>query len=208
MKKTENIKLYRRGALTAIAGLVLAAVVMLLPGCVQREMVITSEPAGADVWVNEQWHGKTPYRLPFKHYGVFSVRLEKDGYYPMYVKEPLKAPFYQRIGPDLVAEAVVPAMITDNRELHYVMQPIAKADEVVEIIDRCEDMVAHSEPLLERRRAYDEQRTENDLPFLPEKNPNRKNAAKKRATLEPPAAREAKPLKEMPPLEPLDTAEK
>ncbi|MBP5234195.1 MAG: PEGA domain-containing protein [Planctomycetes bacterium] len=177
----------------------------VLPGCVEREMVITSDPPGVDVWVNEQWHGTTPYRLPFKHYGVFSVRLEKDGYYPMYVKEPVKAPVYQRIGPDLVSETM-PVTIHDNRELHYVLQPIASADEVVDIVDRCEEMVARSEPLLERRRAYDAQRTETDIPFLPEKKKRDRRAGRNRPALTPQEARQAKPLQEMPPLAPLQDA--
>ncbi|MDR0868937.1 MAG: PEGA domain-containing protein [Planctomycetota bacterium] len=146
---------------------------LLLVGCVQREMLITSTPPDVDVWVNEQWHGKTPFRLPFKHYGTFSVRLEKRGYYPLYIKEPLAAPFYQRIGPDLLAEAAVPATIHDRRELHYVLQPVTQSDEIAEIMDRAETMVAQSSPLLERRRTYDEQRREREVPFLPEKNPSR-----------------------------------
>lgn len=205
MKNLRRKKVLTVSYLCLLGGLTLG--ILGLAGCVRREMVITSEPSGADIWVNEQWHGKTPYRLPFKHYGVFSVRLEKNGYYPMYVKEPLRAPFYQRIGPDLVAEAVVPVTITDNRELHYVMQPISGADEIVDIVDRCEEMVARSEPLLERRRAYDEQRTETDIPFLPEKNPNR-NSTKHRQTLEPKEARSAQPLQAMPPLEPLQGGDK
>ena len=183
-------------------GIMTMAVIAVLSGCVNREMVITSDPPGADVWVNEQWHGTTPYRLPFKHYGVFSVRLEKDGYYPMYVKEPVKAPVYQHIGPDLVSETI-PVNIQDNRELHYVLQPIAAADEVVDIIDRCEEMVSRSETLLERRRAYDAQRTENDIPFLPEKKKRGRRVIRSRPALTPQEAREAKPLQEMPPLAPL-----
>lgn len=173
-------------------------------GCVRREMVITSEPSEVDVWVNEEWQGKTPYTLPFKHYGVFSVRLEKRGFYPMYIKEPLKAPFYQRIGPDLIAEAVVPVTITDQRELHYVMQPVKSADEVTEVMERCEQMVANTEPMLERRLAYDEQRSETNLPLLPEKNASRRQSpTAKRATLSSTTPRTAPDLEQLPPLEPL-----
>jgi hypothetical protein len=175
---------------------------LIFAGCVKRDMTITSDPPGADVWVNEQWHGKTPYRLPFKHYGVFGIRLEKNGFYPMLVKEPIKAPFYQRVGPDLIAEAVVPTTIHDRRELHYVLQPVNESDEITAIIERSEALVARSEPLLTRRREYDEQRQESNVPFLPEKSP-RSAAPTEPRTSAPQEPRAAAPLNELPPVAPL-----
>ena len=67
----------------------LALLPLILGGCVSREMVINSEPQGATVYVNEAAVGKTPLQMPFKHYGTFRVRLEKPGYYPLDVNEPV-----------------------------------------------------------------------------------------------------------------------
>ena len=154
--------------------LITAMVVMLLfgAGCVERKMVITSEPSGADVWVNEQWHGKTPYELPFKHYGVFSVRIEAVGYYPMYVKEPVSAPLYEKPGLDLVSEAAVPGTIHDNRAMHYVLQKIEAPDEVSAVLDRANDMITRTDEVVAERRLYDAQRVPVDLPILPESEGN------------------------------------
>ncbi len=138
-------------------------------GCVQRKMVITSEPSGAEVWVNEQWHGKTPFELPFKHYGVFSIRLEAEGYYPMYVKEPVAAPFYQQPGIDLISEAAIPTTIEDDRSLHYVMQKIEGPDEMSAVLERADDMITRTDEIIINRRVYDAQRNPVDLPILPEK---------------------------------------
>ena len=46
-----------------------------------KTLIINSDPPGADVWVNgEKLEGQTPVRVPFEWYGMFEVRLEKEGY--------------------------------------------------------------------------------------------------------------------------------
>ncbi len=156
---------------------VTVATVLFFSGCVERKMVITSEPSGADVWVNEQWHGKTPYELPFKHYGVFSIRLEAKGYYPIYVKEPVPAPLYEQPGIDLVSEAAIPATIKDNRSLHYVLQKIEEPDAISGVLERADDMITRTDEIITTRRVYDSQRQPKDLPILPEKDANNANDA-------------------------------
>ncbi len=152
-------------------------VALFLTGCVERKMIITSEPSGADVWVNEQWHGKTPYELPFKHYGVFSIRLEAKGYYPIYVKEPVPAPLYEQPGIDLVSEAAVPTTIKDNRSLHYVLQKIEEPDAIAGVLERADDMITRTDEIITTRRVYDSQRQPKDLPILPEKDASNANDA-------------------------------
>lgn len=187
---------------------VAAVLLALTSGCVERKLVITSEPAGADVWVNEQWHGKTPYELPFKHYGTFGIRLEKEGYYPMYVKEPVVAPFYQQPGPDLIAEAVVPKTINDQRNLHYVLQKIGAADDPNEVLGRADEMIKTSEPIIDRRRKYDLMRTPTNLP-LPQSDPKKSRALAEEQTkraieeLTPPVPQTAQPLEKVEPLAPI-----
>ncbi len=182
--------------------------ILLATGCVERKLMITSEPAGADVWVNEQWHGKTPYELPFKHYGTFGVRVEKAGYYPIYVEEPITAPLYQRIGPDLISEAVLPNKIEDDRRLHYVMRKIEAPDDIESVISRADDMISKSDPVLARRLRYDLMREEVHLP-LPVKNPNRtvaKEAERNKKALEllkPEDPKSGKSLDSLDPIEPI-----
>ena len=187
----------------------LAFACILCSGCVERKLVITSDPEGADVWVNEQWHGKTPYELPFKHYGTFGVRLEKEGYYPVYVSEPVNAQLYQRIGPDLVSEALIPATIRDERYLHYVMRKIEESDDQEGIVSRAEGMFSESDPILERRRRYDLLRQPKSLP-LPEKSPGAGQDMEKRRLeaaveeMKPPQPVTAPKSGELEPLAPLD----
>jgi hypothetical protein len=84
--------------------LVLTAV--LAAGCVEREITITSEPDGALVHLNDQEVGRTPVDVPFTFYGTYDVRLEKQGYEPLWTEKQAKAPWWEYPGPDLVAEAV------------------------------------------------------------------------------------------------------
>ncbi|MDR2392055.1 MAG: PEGA domain-containing protein [Planctomycetota bacterium] len=122
-----------------------AAVLVFLSGCVERALVITSEPSGADVTVNQQWKGKTPYVLPFRHYGVYDIWLEHPGFeengrlikfYPMHVGEPVKAPAYQYAGADFVSEVLLPATLRDQHNLHYVLERVDRADDVEDILAR------------------------------------------------------------------------
>jgi hypothetical protein len=50
-----------------------------LGGCIRRSITITSQPAGALVWLNDEEIGRTPVTVPFTYYGVYDVRLEHEG---------------------------------------------------------------------------------------------------------------------------------
>lgn len=188
--------------------LLLAAALLCAGGCVERKLVITSEPSGAEVRVNNQWRGKTPYELPFKHYGTFGITIEHPGYVPVFVKEPVEAPAYQRIGPDLISEAVIPAKINDVRKLHYVLQKVEGPDDPAGIVTRAEEMIQSSDPILDRQRKADALRQPKEL-FLPVKEPKKTKALEeeqrkaKIAELTPPKPTEAKPLEQLEPLAPL-----
>ena len=66
--------------------LLLTLGVMLLTsmGCVQRRLTLRSFPEGAMAYVDDQEIGQTPVSTSFTHYGVRSIRLEKDGYCLLY----------------------------------------------------------------------------------------------------------------------------
>lgn len=139
--------------------------VSLLPGCVERALVITSEPSGADIVVNQQWKGKTPYVLPFKHYGVYDIWIEHPGFeengkmvkfYPLHVGEPIKAPAYQYAGVDFVTEVLLPTTLRDQHNLHYVLERVDKADDVV-------DVLARANQLREASQARTQMRYEKDV---------------------------------------------
>lgn len=74
-------------------------------GCIERRIRITSEPAGALVRLNDVEVGVTPLEVDFTYYGVYDVRLSKDGYQPLVTSAEAKAPWWETPGIDLVSEA-------------------------------------------------------------------------------------------------------
>jgi hypothetical protein len=144
--------------------LTFAVILSCLPGCVERALVVTSEPSGANVTVNQQWKGKTPYVVPFKHYGVYDIWVEHPGFeengktvkfYPLHVGEPIQAPGYQYAGADFVSEVLLPATLRDQHNLHYVLERVDRADEVADVLDRAGQLRGASQARNQMRRDQD-----------------------------------------------------
>jgi hypothetical protein len=93
---------------------------MLVGGCVQRKLTITSEPSGAIVTMNDQDVGRTPFTRDFTWYGWYDVAVRKDGYDTVKAHSKVIAPWWQWFPIDLVTE-VLP--LTDRQELHYSLKP-------------------------------------------------------------------------------------
>ncbi len=109
--------------------LLVSTATFLLVGCgVQRTITVTSEPAGALVYLNDQEVGRTPVDVPFLFYGTYDVRLDKEGYRPLWTSANAKAPWWETIGPDLVAEAVG---AESKIAWHFTLEPLPTEDGVV-----------------------------------------------------------------------------
>ena len=77
---------------------------------------------GATVWVNDVEVGRTPVQADFKYYGTYDVRVRKDGYEPIATSAKADVPWYEFVGPDLVAEAV-PAKIETTVKWTFTLMP-------------------------------------------------------------------------------------
>lgn len=91
-------------------------------GCVERRIEITSEPAGALVWVNDQQVGRTPTQASFLYHGVYDVRLQLDGFEPLVTEAEASPPLYEHAPLDLFAE-MAPARIQNVQKWHFVLEP-------------------------------------------------------------------------------------
>lgn len=158
-----------RGNIVMPNRVLLIAVLSLafLSGCVERALVITSEPSGANVTVNQQFTGTTPFVVPFKHYGVYDIWIEHPGYeengrmvkyYPLHVGEPIKAPGYQYTGVDFITEVMLPATLHDRHNLHYVLERVDQADDISDVLARAADLRDASRLRTEMRREKDAER--------------------------------------------------
>ena len=83
-----------------------ACATLALTGCVERRIRVTSSPAGARVWINDQQVGTTPVETRFTFYGNYDVRVELAGYNAINEPRQAKAPLYEYPGPDLIATAL------------------------------------------------------------------------------------------------------
>jgi hypothetical protein len=98
---------------------------LLAAGCVQRRMTIRSDPPGALVYVDDYQLGTTPVSHDFVYYGTRKIRLVKDGYESLTVRQPFPVPWYQYFPLDFVTENLWPWEIRDERIVSLAMQPAA-----------------------------------------------------------------------------------
>lgn len=93
---------------------------LFLGGCIRSRVIVTSDPVGADVTMNNEPRGKTPVEIPFAWYWYYNFELRKEGYEPVAVQERFRAPVYFWMPFDVVAEAL-PFPLYDTKRRHYVM---------------------------------------------------------------------------------------
>ena len=97
-------------------------------GCVERLIHVRSEPPGAIIWLNDEEVGATPLTVPFTWYGTYDVVLRKAGHEPLHTTQTARAPVYQWLGIDLLAEVFWPFTITDEHEWEFVLSPLSAED--------------------------------------------------------------------------------
>ncbi len=107
------------GCLLAVAALVASW------GCVQRRMTIRSSPPGALVYVDDYQIGTTPVSTDFIYYGTRKIRLIKDGYETLTVRQPFPIPWYEIFPLDFVTENLWPWEIRDERVVDLAMSTTA-----------------------------------------------------------------------------------
>jgi len=110
--------------LLAVAFLVVPLLVMA-GGCVQRRMTVRSNPPGALVYVDDYQIGTTPVSTDFIYYGTRKIRLVKDGYETLTVRQPFPIPWYEIFPLDFVTENLWPWEIRDERVVDLAMTTTA-----------------------------------------------------------------------------------
>jgi len=114
---------------------VLAAAVS---GCVERKFHITSEPAGAVVYISDVEVGRTPVTVPFTWYGEYDMMLRLDGYATLKPHPNISPPIYEVPPLDLLS-ALAPWTYHDDRYLHYDLKELDLPEDA-ELIGRAREM--------------------------------------------------------------------
>ncbi|NQU76749.1 MAG: PEGA domain-containing protein [Planctomycetes bacterium] len=98
-------------------------------GCVERRLTITSEPAGALVYLSDEEVGRTPVTVPFTWYGDYEVILRLDGYKTLQTSANIYPPLYDIPPWDLISQAGVPWTYRYNVQRHYSLEPLVLPDD-------------------------------------------------------------------------------
>ncbi|MBN1899736.1 PEGA domain-containing protein [Candidatus Sumerlaeota bacterium] len=97
--------------------------ILITSGCIRSRVVVTSQPSGADVTINNAYRGKTPIIVPFGWYWYYDFVIEKEGYQKIKVLERFHTPVWCWIPLDLVMEAI-PINFYDTKHRKYTLKPV------------------------------------------------------------------------------------
>ncbi len=108
---------------------VLAVVCLFFAGCVERTLIIRSDPVGAEVIVNGEPSGLTPVRIPFHTYGTFEVIASHPGHHRLREAVPVKPPWYETMPLDFFVENLWPFTVRDDHAVTLTLRPLSLLDE-------------------------------------------------------------------------------
>jgi len=98
-------------------------VLMVLAGCVERELTINTKPEGALVVLNDEEIGESPVTVSFNWYGDYCVRISREGFETLNTHRELKGPWYDHFPFDFFAQIVNPKRIVDSYEWTFELSP-------------------------------------------------------------------------------------
>lgn len=97
-----------------------------MAGCLERTITVTSEPPGAIVTLNDVEIGRTPVTTEFTYFGVYDVRVRKDGYEPLVTRRETTTPIWEYPGIDLFA-IMAPWRVKTSIKWEFELEPEIEA---------------------------------------------------------------------------------
>lgn len=117
---------------------ILIMIGLSVPGCVEREWTLRSEPAGAIVYVSHVEKGRTPVTIDFTWYGDYEVIFRKEGYETLKTSVKIDPPWFEVPGVDFFS-AIAPWTYHDRRETLHLLKKKKTLDEAA-LKNRAEQM--------------------------------------------------------------------
>jgi len=115
----------------------------LLAGCVERKLTITSEPAGALVYLSSEEIGRTPVTIPFTWYGDYDVILRMEGRETLKTHLNITPPLYEVPPLDFFSE-LAPWTYRVHKSAHYTLAAKKPINEG-ELYRRAEELRARND---------------------------------------------------------------
>jgi len=123
--------------------LTLVGMGILLSGCIEREMTITSNPPGALVFISDVEKGRTPLTTEFTWYGDHDIILRASGYETLKTHAHIDPPIYA-IPPFDLFSSIAPWTYHDRRYLHFDLRKLSEPTN--------EELIRRADALSERNR--------------------------------------------------------
>lgn len=92
-------------------------------GCVERKLTINTDPAGAQVFLNDEEIGVSPVTTSFNWYGDYNITIRKQGCETLQTHRKLKSPWYDYFPFDFMAQVLCPGRIVDSYEWSFDLKP-------------------------------------------------------------------------------------
>lgn len=102
---------------------------LALHGCVERKLILRSEPTGARVVLNGDEVGMTPLETHFTTYGVYDVVLSAPNCARLRTTVEVKPPWYETLPLDFFFEHMWPFTLTDRHEFSLALKPSDVTDD-------------------------------------------------------------------------------
>ncbi|MGO8704364.1 MAG: PEGA domain-containing protein [Candidatus Brocadiia bacterium] len=108
-----------------LSGLAAAA---LLTGCVERTLILRSDPPGATVVVNGDEAGVAPAKLHFETYGTYEVVMSAPRHHRLRALVPVRPPWYEKVPFDFFYETLWPGMLLDEHLVTLKLEPLSETE--------------------------------------------------------------------------------
>lgn len=132
----------RCGNLRVLRAAVCVVSTLAAAGCVERRIVITTTPGDATVYLNDVEVGRTPLEVDFTYFGVYDVRIHRQGCEPLVTSREAEAPLHEWPLVDLVAMAIPVRKRTVIR-WHFDLEP--ESFDQGELLERARDLKDRAE---------------------------------------------------------------
>ena len=92
-------------------------------GCVERKLTINTNPAGAQVFLNDEEIGVSPVTTSFNWYGDYNITIRKQGCETLQTHRKLQAPLNDDFPFDFITQILYPGRVVDSYEWSFDLKP-------------------------------------------------------------------------------------
>ena len=121
--------------------LIMSLCLLATAGCVERQLVVNTEPTDALVSVDGREIGRSPAAMNFTFYGTRRITLQKDGYETSSELARVPAPWYQYFPIDFVSEVLWPGKVVDRHVVSCTLKKAGPTDPSA-LLERAQDLRA------------------------------------------------------------------